>query len=352
MPPKRKAPASAIAEAPPKRSARAKTAPVRFGGQPVVDNSPRVSPAPCETNPMDVREFQQGAAVQLADSNEVWQDLIRQQVAVREGIDGANERLDTLSANVKALGLRLTGTASVTPMPQPPAPMPGTDLIRPQVQHHIPPRWPWVNNSTIESIANGKFNIYDLPKLHRLESARNGYTSLVVEGVTFSASSAYPQFRLAGTNFHSYFKTYESWSTAWNVYVAIRLSYAPEPGPGFAMFNECLAKFCQLGYEFSTVLDYAVAFFRKHQNSPSEIWFNLDIQLYSEHFVNAVALKSTEACAGRSTEAASTDISDQICNNWNRRKGCTFLNCLRRHVCRRCESADHIQLVCDQATTI
>src|SRR5947199_528946 len=42
-------------------------------------------------------------------------------------------------------------------------------------------RWPWVDKSTVESIANGEFDINNLPKLHREEEPRNRHTKKVTE---------------------------------------------------------------------------------------------------------------------------------------------------------------------------
>jgi hypothetical protein len=145
------------------------------------------------------------------------------------------------------------------------------------------------------------------------------------------------------------------WITTWMVYTGIRLSYAPERGPGFQVFTERLATYSKFGYEFSTVIDYAVAFFQKHQNSPPETWFDSDPDLHITHFGHA-AQRAIAAVASRSVSPTKTTVplgprpfvpmNEQICHSFNRTTGCKVENCFRRHVCQKCRSDGHNALAC------
>ena len=302
---------------------------------------------------MDAAAFQVSVTNQMADMDGVLQDTVRRFNAV----DG---RLDTLSTNIEALTLRLGGVPPPAPLPGTQsrivAPQPGMNPILPQVQHDVLSRWHWVSRSIVEDIANGQFDIYDLPKLHRDEALRNRYIAKSVEGITLPFSGGRPQIVQVKTKMQASFKDLQTFLAAWMVYTGIRLCYAPERGPGFQVFAEHLASFCLLSYDFSTTLDYAVAFFQKHQNSPLEAWFEVDRYLHTTHFGNAtqravVAAARTASLAKTSQKSLSSStvpITEQVCHNYNRPAGCKLDPCLRLHVCSLCRG-EHTQLTCPKA---
>ena len=119
------------------------------------------------------------------------------------------------------------------------------------------------------------------------------------------------------------------------------------------MFTEHLASFCLMSYDFSTTLDYVVAFFQKHQNSPLEAWFEVDGYLHTTHFGNATQraviaaarAASPTKTSQKTSSSSSVPIAEQICHNYNRPTGCKFDNCLRRHICSLCRG-EHTQLAC------
>ena len=361
MPPKHTT-AAPIAPAP-KRQRRARKAPVRFN-DPAGGRGPPPSPERTPDPPelMDALAFQTSVADQMADLDRVLQDTVQRFNGVDERIDGVNGRLDALSTNIEALTLCLGGAQPLAPLPatQPliVTSQPGMNPVLPQMQHDVLSRWPWVKRSIVEDIANGQFDIYDLPKLHRDETLRNRHIAKSVEGITLPFSGGRPQIIQARTKIQASFKDLQTVLAAWMVYTGIRLCYAPERGPGFQMFAEHLASFCLMSYDFSTALDYAIAFFQKHQNSSLEAWFEVDGYLHTAHFGNATQ-RAVIAAAARAASPTKTSqktlssftipIAEQVCHNYNRPTGCKFDDdCLRLHVCSLCRG-EHTQLVCPQA---
>jgi hypothetical protein len=65
------------------------------------------------------------------------------------------------------------------------------------------------------------------------------------------------------------------------------MAYVPERGPGLAVWTERLVFYSRLQYEFSAIVNYVIAYFQKHQNSPPEAWFNADTELHTEHLGNS-----------------------------------------------------------------
>jgi hypothetical protein len=68
-------------------------------------------------------------------------------------------------------------------------------------------RWLWVDQTVVESIGNGQFNINHLPKLHREEDARNRHVKATVEGIFNPFDKNKPPEVLVGqTKMHQAFK--------------------------------------------------------------------------------------------------------------------------------------------------
>ena len=135
-------------------------------------------------------------------------------------------------------------------------------------------RWPWVDKSTVESIANGEFDINNLPKLHREEETRNRHTKKVTEGIHFPTDGSRPELVTGRTKMQTAFKDLSTFPSAWLFYVSIRISYTPERGSGLTHWTERLVYYSQNGFQWSVVLNYAIAYFQKHQNSVPDAWLN------------------------------------------------------------------------------
>ena len=196
----------------------------------------------------------------------------------------------------------------------------------PSARQDILSRWPWVDRSLVEDIANGEFDIYDLPKLHRDEYLRNRHIAKSVDGVVHPLSGGRPHIVQAKAKLQSSLKDFETLLSAWMVYISIRTSYSPERGPGLAIWTEHVAFHVTLLYEFTTIVNYIVAYFQKHQNSSPEAWFSVDSELHSDHFGNAVqrAVNSLRSSSVKPYTKVSVPkpialipITDQVCHSWN-----------------------------------
>ena len=138
-------------------------------------------------------------------------------------------------------------------------------------------RWPWVEQTTVESIGNGEFNINHLPKLHREEDTRNRHIKMSIEDIFNSFDTTKPSEVLVGqTKMHQAFKESVTFFSAWQVYISIRSSYHPERAPGLALFSERIYFHIQLNYPWYRILNYIIAFFRAYQNSAPDVWNDVD----------------------------------------------------------------------------
>jgi hypothetical protein len=353
MPPKRKAAANTAAGPGPKRtSTRARRAPTRPGedsaGPPVnpTPDPPATDPAAAfDLFATTLEEYQQGVAEQLTHF-----DIANQ---------ANSRRLEEIAGLLESINLRLDNS-----MGRAPAAIQGSGNLPPivqQAQHDVLSRWPWVEQQTVEDIANGEFSIYDLPKLHRDESLRNRYISKSVTGVLHPLSGGAPQIVQNKTKLQASLKDLDTLLSAWLIYASIRTSYAPERGPGLMVWTERVVYFSRLMYEFSAIVNYVIAYFQKHQNSLPDAWFNTDTELHTEHLGNAAQRAVTSARSQSPTKPASkffssseVHISEQVCHNWNRPTGCKIKelsgnDCLRRHVCGKCKASGHKQFECGKA---
>jgi hypothetical protein len=224
--------------------------------------------------------------------------------------------------------------------------------------HDVLSRYSWVDKSVVKSIADGEFDIHDLPKLHREEEPRSTFKGKITDGVHFPADGGKPELVTTRTKMQSAFKDLTTFLSAWLIYVSIRTSFAPERGPGLTFWTERLVFYTQEGFPWTPVtLNYAIAYYTAHQNSSPETWYNVntDRELAINHF--AVARKNPHQGSSSSTtqhrstspkkSASSIPIQDQTCANWNRSSGgCTYNEkygqpCPRKHRCAICLNPAH-----------
>lgn len=274
--------------------------------------------------------------------------------------DQLMERLDGLN-NVFASGSR-GGPSSRTATLAPVSATPTAGMITTSNVPYIAPspsnvlsRWSWVDQITIESIANGEFNINHLPKLHREEDTRNRHIKTSIEGIFNPFDTTKPPEVLVGqTKMHQAFKDPDTFFSAWQVYTSIRSSYRPERAPGLALFSERIYFHIQLNYPWYRILNYIIAFFRAYQNSAPEVWNDVDGTLVANTLAVAQqrpALdnisKSSRVYTDSTSIAADTSLNQQICRNWNRMDfGCKKPDCPRRHICSICDQDGHRAFQC------
>jgi len=342
MPPKRKSAPSTTNSAPKRLSTRVRQRPSRPG-----DDRP-ASPTP--PVPTDLAAFAEDVAGQLAEFDAALQTNTHQLNDITAFMNEIRQRMDS--------GIAQVPSGRPGPVTEPVINNSGTNP--PSAPHDILSRWPWVDRSLIEKIANGEFDIYDLPKLHRDEYLRNRHIAKSVDSVVHPLSGGRPHIVHAKTKLQSSLRDFETLLSAWMVYISIRTSYNPERGPGLALWTERVAFQVSLLYEFTTIVNYFVAYFQKHQNSSPEAWFSPDSDLHSDHFGNAAqrAVNSLRSSSVKppirptvSKPIAPIPISDQVCHSWNRPTGCkikeqTKKECLRRHICARCFEPEHKEFEC------
>jgi hypothetical protein len=222
----------------------------------------------------------------------------------------------------------------------------------------IPSRWPWVELSILQTISDGDFDIHSLSKLFREEQPRrkhrfdhvDAFLLPVQGGIVESVTSSQTKMQTAFPEFHAFV-------SAWLVYVAIRTAYEPERGPGLMHWTERLYFYVyDVKYPWFAVLRYVIAYFQAHNKHPADQWFSSDAELvshtlsHSQRDTTVVAVSPTKR--NSPTKPANLiPIANQICLNWNKEGGCQIRQthgreCMRRHVCRKCESSAHKVLQC------
>ena len=245
-------------------------------------------------------------------------------------IDQVNER--------PLLGLGMTGTA----------PAAGDDVLS---------RWYWLERSTIEAIDLGTFDINQLPKLQREESARNRHLAKAAEGFRMSLDGSKIELITTQTKLYSAFPSLQRYLSAWQIYVSVRTQYHPEYSSGLAFWTERLIFRASL-HPWDVVLNYAIAYFQAHQRDAPSYWFRPDSDLITDTILSSrPSIPHTSSSALRtgshsSPTRATSGYGSNICQNWNKSK-CTVkettgYDCMRRHICNTCMKDDHRAPQCPQ----
>ena len=349
MPPKKRVAAPVVPQPAKRASGRTRRAPVRLD-----DTEPL--PQDLSAGARDPVTLMNALREQVESQvNDMAAELANLDV----NIQSTTQRLDELIALVQGLqpavapGLGPVGTSQGPLLPLLP---PSQDVLS---------QWHWLAPSVVESIANSTFDIYDLPKLHRDQTLRDRHIQKNVEGVLQPLSGGKPILLHAKTKLQSSFPDLATLLSAWLIYVSTRIAFAPERGPGLLIWTERLVGYHRLHYEFTTVIDYIVAYFQKHQKSPPEKWFEMDSELHTEHLGNAAQKALAKAASQVSSPTKSSSkpaasqssgarpMTEQICHAWNRSVGCqikerTGKECVRRHVCGKCQSSEHTSLSCSK----
>jgi hypothetical protein len=240
---------------------------------------------------------------------------------------------------------------------QAPGTLPGTSSL---VAVNVLARWSWIDLPTAESIANGSFEINSLSKLHRDEGLRNRHVAKTFESFIIPLDGSKPELVSGRTKMQSAFRDLSTFLSAWLIYISVRTSYCPERGPGLASWTERLVFLSQCGYPWSTILNYAIAYYGDHQNSPIEAWFKVDAELIANHFgisqqrsSNQSSAKLITSSSGGSSVGPSKTVQAsyaipkhrQICLNYNRDRCTNPCATGRRHVCAIC-AKDHAASHC------
>ena len=305
--------------------------------------------------------------------DEMNNDTAAELTSFDENLQANTHRLDDLFVMLQQIQQALPPG---TPLPNQAASLgfhqPGMTQTQPlqplQLSQDVLSRWHWVSQTTVENIANGTFDIYELPKLHRDQTLRDRYIQKNIEGIIQPLNGGKPQLLHARTKLQNTFHELDALLPAWLIYASIRVTFAPQRGPGLLVWTERLVGYNRLKYNFADILDYFIAYFQKHQNSPPEQWFQADTELHTEHLGNstqkAVARNTTGQPGKQSSKSASLFssstadpkvVAGQVCHSFNRPSGCkvkerTGHDCLRRHVCLSCEAPGHSSFACTKSS--
>ena len=88
-------------------------------------------------------------------------------------------------------------------------------------------RWHWVERTQIAAICEGSFDIHNLPKLLRDDSARKRIRNRTVNGLVIPLDGGSIEFAEDATKLQSIFPSLQAFMTAFAIYISIRSTYAP-----------------------------------------------------------------------------------------------------------------------------
>jgi len=323
---------------------------------------PQVTPANTgnvpATNPLDNLDLAKlNAVIDLLPELQSHEERLQQldatlQSGYRELSTGLTEVKDTLNVKLSQVLERFDTMDSqrtqVPPLPQyrtPSGPLSGNT---PDSPLNVLARWSWIDKTVVDSIVLGEFDLNSLPKLHREQNLRNKHATKTMESYSIPLDGSKPEIVTGRTKMDSAFPDLATFLSAWLMYISVRTTFAPERAAGLAFWTERLIFRSKSGFSWSTILDYIVAYFGDHQNSPPDKWFSIGAELVADHFIispqKPVPMVATQPPRRPSSPSKKdpTPIQEQVCQNWNRPNiGCTIKDktghdCLRRHVCSAC----------------
>jgi hypothetical protein len=101
-------------------------------------------------------------------------------------------------------------------------------------------RWFWLDNATVKAIDLGNFDINELPKLQREESARNHYLTKASNGFRMSLDGSKLELITTRAELQSTFTNLELFLSAWQVYISVRTQFHPGYSSSLAFWTERL----------------------------------------------------------------------------------------------------------------
>jgi len=241
--------------------------------------------------------------------------------------------------------------------------------------------FPWVEESHLSNIAQGKFDFNHLPKLLRDNDKRKKFVADSVQGLMTDLQTGKQSVLMGETKLQSTITDQNVFVAAFTIYAAIRMTYVPEYGPALCAWIEQILFHASYAH-WSDTLKYATDYFRIHQSHPPEEWLKFDTHLISVHFTHAVARRATARVNTKSTSVTKWSLQAQskkqsnfssaiprpadarngnakemplhlqYCLNYNKFKGCNFSQtnggkpCGRVHGCWSCTERGHSTFQC------
>jgi len=248
---------------------------------------------------------------------------------------------------------KLENATAVSLNPGPGAPL-GQTGNAPELPLDVLSRWYWVDQATVDAICQGNFDINNLPKLHREENLRNRHSKAVTEGYSIPLNGDPPELILGQTKMHSAFRDLPTFLSAWLVYISICSSYDRERSGPLTYWTERIIYRSMAGFTWRATLNYIIDYYNRHQRHPANMWFDLDVELLTQHFMlpSSSVPNMTNGHHSKSPKKEEKGpLSSQICLNYNRSAGCTVDQksgnpCLCRHVCSKCQKDTHRAFEC------
>lgn len=245
----------------------------------------------------------------------------------------SGQNVPFLNAETPPLVQQPLATGCMEPRPveqQSPDPVLERLHIQPDILSHCD----WVDPKIVQEIVDGTLQVTNLYKLQREENLRTPKATI---------------------------NDLSSFLSAWMVYMAIRTAFAPERAAGLAMWTARLIHFSSLNPgNFLPITQYALSYLHRYQAGSPDTWFDVCSELYSRYIGAAPPppLRSEPSPNPsppstvpsfnhfRPSAPITSYRSQDICRGWNSPFGCKIkkkfgTECLRKHICLKCESPDH-----------
>ena len=326
---------------------------------PSISHQASESPPGGESSEPDESSDDRG--ILMEDIQKMIQGSITEALAARDGKEKELGNFATSLPTAPVARGYFAGTGTVPP-PSPSFTSP------PALPQNVLSRWHWVSEDIIKNIEIGKFDIENLPKLHRSDELRNAYLKRSMKGIYQPLDGGPAEIVVGTSKLHSSFREPTTFFLAWQIYISIRAEFKPAMGSRLAYWTERLHYLIQLNYPWPDILEYIIAYFQTYQDRTDPVaWFKPDSTLISYHLTlvqqkptaqpapvpaapaGATPPRNTRASLRPNPTARKLEaMAIEICMTYNRDSGCTWKDgkCPRRHVCGLCISSQHSAVTC------
>ena len=123
-----------------------------------------------------------------------------------------------------------------------------SSIATPASPLNILSHWAWVETETVELIANGKFDINTLSKLHRKDELRNAYIRKVVKRIYQLLTDGSFEIMIDIIKMQAFFKDSTTFFFAWQIYISICIFYQSKRESDLANWTERLFYLISLNY--------------------------------------------------------------------------------------------------------
>jgi len=278
-------------------------------------------------------------------------DSIRNDIQqLGSSFDSLDEKLDSIANALRTSvpGLSTNGSPTIK------NPLAAGNNPLSFIQQHLG----WVSQTLVSNIVSGKLDpkelIQLLPEEERPSRKATTRSNLQFDNHTGTFSTIEEPY----TTFEKDFPSLGYLTYALSIYGTIRGLYDIDQlgfGPAIFLHIKRITRDSLINnYEWRSIVSYVIAHFRKHQKSTEPLdWIHTDTELFISHVRPANNTSNTAAPISRSPAKPPTTqprrLNDDICYNFNTQgKGCTWSQCVRKHVCLDCKGS-HPQYNCNKS---